>query len=206
MRQFTVIIAAAALAVSLPLSTSAQTYSWTDEDGNVHYGDSIPPEYRDQEQRTLRDGVEVDRTDRALTEEEREELRRQEELAAEAERAAELQRQRDQQLMRLYASVEEIQRVRDDRVDGLRSQIRLTASNLESLEDDLESVESRLDGYEERDEAPPEHLETRFETLANRITDRQQQLMDLEDQLEQVRNRFDNDIERFTEIQQERRR
>ncbi|MCP1727858.1 chromosome segregation ATPase [Natronospira proteinivora] len=205
MRQFSVIIAVAALVAALPLSASGQAYSWTDEDGNVHYGDSIPPEYRDQEQRTLRDGLEIERTDRALTEEEREELRHQEELAAEADRVAQLQAERDRRLLSLYASVGEIERVRDDRVDGLRSQVRLTASNLESLEDDLESVESRLDNYEGRDEDPPEYLEERYENLANQIVDRQQQLMDLEEQLQQVRDRFENDIERFTELQAEGR-
>ena len=38
----------------------AQTYKWTDEQGVVHYGDSVPAEYSQREQRVLNSqGVEV---------------------------------------------------------------------------------------------------------------------------------------------------
>ncbi|MEA5446528.1 DUF4124 domain-containing protein [Gammaproteobacteria bacterium AB-CW1] len=181
---------------------SAQAYSWVDEDGNVHYGDSIPPEYRDQEQRTLRDGLEVERKDRALTEEEREELRLQQEMEEEARRAAEIQRREDERLLRLYGSVDEIERLRDDRVAGLRSQIRLTANSLEELEENLERVEERIDEHEERGDEPPEHLESRYEDLARQVTEHQRHLLEREEQLERVRARFNNEIQRFSELQE----
>lgn len=184
----------------------AQTYSWTDEDGNVHYGDSVPPEYRDQEQRTLREGVEVDRRERALTEEEREELRRQE-AREEAEREArERQREEDERLLRLYGSVAEIERLRDDRVEGLRSQIRLTEANLEELEENLVSVEESIERYEERDEEVPPYLVDRQENLSQQVNDHQRHVLERESQLERVRDRFEQEIERFSELQEERTR
>jgi len=187
--------------LALPATALAQTYSWVDEDGNTHYGDSIPPEYRDQEQRTLRDGLEVERLDRAPTEEEREARRQAQALAEEARRAEELQAERDNRLLRLYGSVEEIERIRNDRVAGLRSQIRLPSANLEDLEDDLAAVEDRLDGFDERGEEPPERLLQRYEDLSNQVTDHQRHLLEREEQLEAVRDRFNDDIERFSEIQ-----
>ncbi len=195
-----------ALALSLPGLAFAQMYSWTDEDGNVHYGDSIPPEYRDQESRELRDGVEVDRVERAPTEEELRERRLQQELAEEAARAAELQARDDRRLLSLYGSVSEIERLRDDRIEGLRSQIRLTAANLEELEQNLERVEENLDRYEDRGEEPPEHLLSRYEDLSRQVGDHQRHLMEREDQLEHVRTRFNAEIDRFTELQEERGR
>jgi len=201
--QIGILFACLVLLLGLSATAFAQAYSWVDDEGNVHYGDSIPPEYADQEQRTLRGGVEVDRVDRALTEEEREELRHQEELAREAERAAEMQAERDRRLMSLYGSVDEIRRLRDDRVEGLRSQLRLTASNLENLESDLESVEERIESHEDRGDEPPEHLESRYEDLADQVSSRQQQLLELEDQLDSVRSRFDSEIDRFSELQEE---
>lgn len=183
-----------------------QTYSWTDEDGNVHYGDSIPPEYSDQEQRTLRDGVEVDRRERALTEEELEERRRQE-AREEAEREArERQREEDERLLRLYGSVAEIERLRDDRVEGIQSQIRLTESNLEELENSLVSVEESIQRYRDRDEEVPEYLVDRQENLSQQINDHQRHILERENQLEQVRQRFQREIERFSELRERRNR
>lgn len=190
----------------LPALALGQSYSWTDEEGNVHYGDSIPPEYRDQEQRTIRDGVEVDIRERARTEEEKEELRRQEELAEEARRAEELQQQRDERLLRLYGSVDEIERLRDDRVQGLQSQIQVTASNLEDLEESLVEVEGSIESYQDRDEEVPEHLQSRKEQLSKQVDDHQRHLLEREDQLEQVRERFAREIDRFTEITEDRGR
>ncbi|MDQ2070103.1 DUF4124 domain-containing protein [Natronospira bacteriovora] len=203
-RRSTAILVMACLAA--PGAALAQLYSWTDEEGNVHYGDSIPPEYRDQEQRVLRDGLEVERIDRALTEEEREAIRRQQEMEAEAERAAALQAEQDQRLLRLYGSVEEIERLRDDRVAGLQSQIRLTANNLEDLERNLERVEESIERYDDREDDAPDHLLRRYDDLARQISDHQRHLMEREDQMEQVRARFNAEIERFTELQEERQR
>ncbi len=39
-----------------------QSYSWVDKNGERHYGDAVPPEYAQTEQRVLNErGVEVDR-------------------------------------------------------------------------------------------------------------------------------------------------
>jgi hypothetical protein len=41
-------------------NNKAQTYKWTDEQGVTHYGDSVPAEYSQREQRVLNSqGVEV---------------------------------------------------------------------------------------------------------------------------------------------------
>jgi chromosome segregation ATPase len=204
MRQWFYPMAGLVLLGLLSAPLAAQTYSWTDDEGNVHYGDSIPPEYRDQEQRTLRDGIEVDRRERAKTEEELEAERR-EEARREAEREArERQREEDERLMRLYGSVAEIERLRDDRVEGIQSQIRLTESNLEELEENLVSVEESIQRYRERDEEVPPYLVERQESLSEQVNDHQRHILERESQLERVRERFEREIQRFSEIQEER--
>src|SRR3954447_18581929 len=49
-----------------------ETYRWTDEQGVVHYGDRIPPQYAQQERSVLNSqGVEVRRLDAQKTPEQR---------------------------------------------------------------------------------------------------------------------------------------
>ena len=75
-------------------------YRWVDEDGVVHYGDSVPPEYSKQERQIVNDyGVEIDRLAREKTaaelsaEQEALALEQEKQRQAEAEmrRAAEAQ-------------------------------------------------------------------------------------------------------------------
>ena len=46
----------------------AVTYKWTDEQGVVHYGDSVPPQYSQQERAVLNSrGIEVRKLDAQMT-------------------------------------------------------------------------------------------------------------------------------------------
>ena len=63
------------LCVLLPLSVAAQqqgrgTFKWVDDEGVIHYGDHIPPEYADKPKQRLNDqGVAVEHLEGKKTEE-----------------------------------------------------------------------------------------------------------------------------------------
>ena len=97
-------------------TSSATTYKWVDEQGIVHYGDSIPPQYAEKEHKLLNNqGVEVGHTDAQKT---------PEELAAEARahEAVVKQQQHDSFLLTTYTSVKDIESLRDVRLDQLQGQ------------------------------------------------------------------------------------
>lgn len=197
-------IVACGLALALPVSAVlAQTYSWEDEDGNVHYGDSIPPEYRDQEQRTLEDGMVVDVLDAALTEEEREAMEYEERLQREAEKAAAMQARRDQRLLRVYGSVADLEQARETRVTGLEARIRQISRNLEQVEEEVIRLEEQIADYEERDAEVPERLTDRYEERSAQMLRYERRLIEREDELEEVEQRFARDEERLVELLEE---
>jgi hypothetical protein len=103
-----------ACAAMLLCDTHAQAYRWKDENGVVHYGDVVPPKYRDQAQVEIsRDGVPLRKVERALTPSERaalEEKRRVEALEAEKREAVE---RLDRALMSKYANLRELQAAHD---------------------------------------------------------------------------------------------
>ena len=88
------------LCVLLPLSVAAQqaqrgTFKWVDDEGVIHYGDSIPPEYADKPKQRLNDqGVAVEQLEGKKTAEQL----AAEKKAAELEMQRELQRRADQAL------------------------------------------------------------------------------------------------------------
>jgi hypothetical protein len=119
----------------LPLDASAQkaprqTYSWVDDEGVKHYGDSIPPEYADKPKEVLNEqGVAVDQLDGKKSEQQLAD----EAAAAELELQKDLQRRADKALLATYISVAEIEMHRDRRVELFRAQARVTELYLRNL-------------------------------------------------------------------------
>ncbi len=117
-----------------PATTAASSTSGWTQQGITHYGDHIPPEYAAQEQHVINaQGVEIDRLDAQKT---------PEQLAADDQKKAEAEqsRNRDRNLLNTYASVQEIERLRDQRVTLLSDQIKVTSQFLEVLNGRLKKL------------------------------------------------------------------
>ncbi len=98
-----------------------------DAQGITHYGDRIPPEYASQERQIINSqGVEISHLEAQKT---------PEQLAAEDQKKLEAQQnqERDKNLLSTYASVQEIERLRDQRLTLLSDQIKVTSQFLEVL-------------------------------------------------------------------------
>ena len=123
-----IIISSVILCVLLPLSAAAQQqergkFKWVDDEGVIHYGDRIPPEFADKPKERLNDqGVAIEHLEGKKTEEQL----AAEERARELELQNELQRRADQALLNTYISVEEILMHRDRRVELFLAETRVT--------------------------------------------------------------------------------
>ena len=108
--------------LGLTQASAQQTlYLWVDAEGLVHYGYHVPPIYADQDREILNGhGVAVRLVEGTATEAELAERAR---LAALDEAAAEAEQARanhDRVLLNTYLSVEEIERLRDQRLNLLQ--------------------------------------------------------------------------------------
>jgi len=128
------------LATLLPLWAFAQNntvYKWVDEDGVVHYGDSIPPEYAEVDKHVVNDaGITVGLLHGKKTPEEIAEELRQEEIAV----ALELQRRNDSALLATYRNIDEIILHRDRRIELFQAQSRVTELYLRNIKRRLVSL------------------------------------------------------------------
>lgn len=177
-------------------------YRWVDEDGVVHYGDSIPAEYAELERQVVNDhGITVDVLEAKKTEEELAEERRQEELRE----AREMQRRADQALLATYLSVDEILMHRDRRVELFQAQARVTElylSNLKRRLDKLETEASKYRPYSQNPDAPmiDPDLTADIQSTKETIARHEANLQKFQEDEQNIVARFDGDIDRFKKL------
>ncbi len=202
MRNVIVIAALVVLASTAQAREEQKVYKWTDEDGNVFYGDSIPAEYADRPKERLNEhAVTVEELAGKKTAEQIE----QERLENERRVAQELQMRADRALLATYLSVEEIEMHRDRRVELFQAQSRVTELYLRNLErrlDSLRNEASRFRPYSEDPNAPlidDSLAEDLRETKAT-IDRHRRNLQKYENDERRIIERFDGDIARFKRL------
>jgi len=158
MKKFLLLLAA--LAVSQP--ALAKMYKWVDEKGEVHYGDTVPPQYSNQGREELsKKGTVLKKTEGALTPEQRQAKEAEEaQKKAEQQKALE-QKRRDKALLNTYTNEKEIDLTRDRNLRPLDMQIQ-------SLQDDLKRAKggdaASIQALIEQKKKEREAVRLRFET------------------------------------------
>jgi hypothetical protein len=186
----------------LPLAAAAQhgtTYSWVDDEGVRHYGDSIPAEYADKPKVVVNEhGVTIGHIQGKKTDEEI----AAEKAARDLEMQKELQRRADQALLSTYVNVSEIEMHRDRRVELFQAQARVTELYLRNLRrrlDQLKTEAGRFKPYSSVPDAPvinPDLVDEIQET-ESAIERHQINLAKFQAEEKQIIERFEGDIQRF---------
>jgi hypothetical protein len=184
-------------------TTGATTYKWVDEQGIVHYGDSIPPQYAEKEHQLLnKQGVEVGHTEAQKT---------PEQLAIEAGAHDVLvkQQQHDSFLLTTYTSVKDIEALRDVRLDQLQGQRIAAEQYVENLHSRLVALQARVKHFRPYNVRPDAHRMpddlaedlvhtlNEMRTQSNALTVKNQEVATLKEQ-------FEMDINRYRELHEAR--
>lgn len=193
------------LALSLALlplqAESARLYKWVDEDGNVHYGDKVPPQYSKQERKVLNDqGVQVDTLEAAKTPEQIAEERRLEEIRREAERQKARQRAHDRMLLSTFTTEDDMIMTRDGKIAAVESVIGITRGRIEKLEQAIEEDTRRAANLERAGRAVPDDLDERIAGNRERIERYERFIETKQQEQEAIRRQFEADIRRFREL------
>ena len=181
------------------LADEKEVYKWEDDEGNLYYGDSIPPEFAERPKTVLNDqGVKVDELEGKKTQEQRAEEERQKKIRV----AQELQKRADMALLNTYLSVEEIEMHRDRRVELFQAQARVTELYLKNLERRMKSLRddaSHYRPYSDDDNAPmiAEDLAEDLRETRDTISRHERNLARYEADERSIIEQFNNDIARF---------
>lgn len=159
------------------VADAQRLYKWVDKDGNVTYSDQVPPSEVEREREELnRQGVAVNRVERALTAEERAALQAQREAAALAEREAEEQARRDHVLLGSYPSENDLERSFRERFELLANVIKNARMGLESQEKSLAELLAHAAQLEQAGKPVPAKVTASIET-ARRQTEAQRSFL-----------------------------
>ncbi|HEX4648964.1 MAG TPA: DUF4124 domain-containing protein [Steroidobacteraceae bacterium] len=177
----------------------AVAYRWVDEQGVIHYGDHIPPQYAKRDRALLNaQGVEVGHLEGQRT---------PQQLAEEArQRSAQIrQRQHDAFLITTYTSVKDIEALRDSRLDQLKGQRVAAEQYVDTLRSRLAGLQSRaltFKPYNTRPEAHrmPDDLAENLVRTVNDLNVQTHTLAAKNEEETELRAQFQADIERYREL------
>jgi hypothetical protein len=174
-----------------------------DRNGQTHYGDSVPPECAGLDTEVLNDRGMVLR----VIEGEKSRASRLGREAVEAKERKEREQRalRDRTLIETYLTVEDIERLRDQRLELLVAQYRVTEQNLASLRERqtrLDSQVARFRPYSDNPNAPPlpENLAAEIVNTVNGLRVYQESMNANSKEQAQLREQFAADIKRFKEL------
>ena len=174
-------------------------YKWVDAQGVTHYGDHIPPEFVGREQHVINSqGVEIDRLEAQKT---------PEQLAAEDQKKFDAQQNqsRDHNLLSTYASVQEIERLRDQRLTLVSDQIKVTSQFLEALNGKLQKLRTASMHFKPYSSDPavqamPDQIADDLVRVKIDIRTQEQNMLEKRSEESTMRKQFGSDIDRFKEL------
>ena len=200
-----------------PTGAEAQdqkVYRWVDEDGNVHYTESLPPDHKDSGHDVLNDrGIVLDE-DMKLTPEREEETRSEEQIKA--EEAGELprdssglprpkplyteqekQQRMDNFLMLRYESEQEIVDAMNVEIKQLNYDRRLLEGSRESMNDAYRG-QIRVAADKQRAGVPIQgDVSAEIADLQSKLETNARSIAKLDQREQQIRQKFQEELDRY---------
>jgi len=193
------LVVSLAHAQSKPPGSGKAAYKWTDDKGVVHYGDSVPAEYSQREQRVLNSqGLEVQKRHAEMTPAEAADF-------AARQKEESRRKQHDMFLISTYPSVKEIENVRNVRLDQINGQIVAAEAYISSLTTRVDGLKQRALMFAPYNTKPgarrmPDDLAEEMVRAMSELRTQNSALTTKRAEHQKVVTAFDSDIKRFKEL------
>lgn len=183
-------------------SASAQTvYKWVDENGNVIYSQTLPPDrVVDEHERLTPDGLVAERVERAPTAEELASLKAQIAAARDEAERKRLQEQQDRLFLAAFPTVEDLERAREAQRSGVLAERRTVEALIAQLRAAFAQTVGQAAEYERRGERVPPWLEQQISNDRQRLAELRDRLAGIEQRLEQIEAEHAANVERHRRL------
>jgi len=179
----------------------AKIKCWKNNESVRECGNSVPPEFAQQGHDEVSSrGVRLDSTVRAKSLEELQAERATAKAQAEAEVRRREQAAKDRVLLDTFSSDDDMLLARDGQIMHLESQIKLTESHTNKLNNGLEELIQDAADHERRGDEPPEKLVGDIDSLREQISDNQTFIKTKQTERVELMRKFEADIARFREL------
>ena len=186
-------------------AVAERTFRWVDNEGQVHYGNRVPPEFARAERRVINEqGRTVQIYEAAKTPEERAAAEKAAELEAKRKSLDEKRAFHDRSLLATYTSEQDMLLARDGKVASVEALLQLTSSRVESMKQRLHELTEEAATYERSGKQLPHTVEAQISNLRTQIIRNEAFIKEKEQELGDINNQFDADISRFIELTAER--
>lgn len=181
--------------------SAERTFRWVDEQGNIHYGDRVPPRYANKERQEINgQGRTVKVYEAPKTPEERAEMRRQAELEAAEREQAKKSAIHDRSLLATYSSEEDMLLARDGKIATVDALIQLTHSRIERSRKRLLTLETEAAEFERSGKAVPKILQNQITTAREQLKENEAFVVSKEQEKQVITQQFSADISRYREL------
>ena len=176
-------------------------YKWVDENGEIQYGDRVPPRYATTERSEMNNqGQTVKVYEAPMTPEEKAEAQALVTKQAREKKIAEQQAVRDHSLLSTYSSEEDMLLARESKVASVETLIQLTNSRIDSMQKRLGELTNDAAEFERSGKKLPEGLVNQMKNLKEQIERNEEFLKTKQEEKEQIASKFDEDIKRYREL------
>jgi len=187
-------------------STQAKMYKWVDEEGQMHFGDRIPPKYMVKEHQVLNEsGVVTKHKEAAKTAEQKAEDRRleyqQKKLALEEKK----KQQRDRVLLDTYTTERDLIVARDSRLEAVGSQIQLAETIIADSNKSIESLEKQVTQIKASNREVPADVYQRIESEKQQVAVQSKVMETHKKRQQDIATQFNDYIERFKVLKAEQK-
>ncbi len=193
----------AALLMAACSIAQAEFYRWVDDDGTIHYSDSLPPNKAQREQDKLNaHGRITESIPAPKTLGELEEERRIAKLKEQELRAKEKEEHRDRVLLAMYLSVEDIESVRDERLSTVQSAIEITNLRKRKFIEKLEDIDRSEQKFKTNGQKLPPAIVKSRKHYQEQLSHVREILHIKEKEKLAIKQRFSGDINRYLQLTQ----
>jgi hypothetical protein len=200
------LFALSAVLMSCAFSAQAKMYKWVDENGQVHFGDKIPPKYLVKEHEELNEqGVTTKVRDAAKTPEEKAEEKRLERERKKAEIVEKRKKARDRVLLDTYTTERDLIVARDSRMDAVNSQIKLAETIISDSNKKIESMEKQVTEIKASNREVPIDLYNRIDREKQQVAVQTKVMENHIKRSEEISEQFNGYIERFKVLKAEQK-
>lgn len=203
--KYFIILLAILLAACLPQIVLGQNqgtvYKWVDENGKLHYSQSLPPDYKDLAHEKMNDtGTVVSRINRTLTPEERKALRAQEAIARQQRISEETREKKDRLLLAAYRSEEDIRSVMEGELSVLTEQRDLIGKSINDQLSSLRDLVAQAADFERTGQPVPEIVSNPIQSIQSVVRRQRNNLARLTEQIDFSRANYEQDLARYRDL------
>src|SRR5215468_9767610 len=182
---------------------AAKIFKWTDESGVTHYGEVIPPEYKDQAaQEMSRQGFTIRKWDAAITPEQRKAIETKSVRERDDKQRENEQRRRDLALVNTYTSAKEIDEHRDRTLQLPVQAIQGLEPRLKKAQQRLASLQQQVSALSKSGKHASHGLELDLADQQNEIDTIQAEVERHKEEIELIKVKYDGDRKRYLELTQ----